>query len=145
MPIALDGETVDVYLESDKDKPAETRPAFVCRYMTMRQVLQYDKALKRASAEKDQESQNQLLNEALGIIIVSTKNMTGELDDLLSAQEKWELAYTAPMAVQLSEADKKKLLLKSRSIGANAEPAANETTKANGHAVTVPAPTPPSS
>jgi hypothetical protein len=140
MPIALDGDTVEVYLSGDEAKPVETRPAFVCRYLTCRQVLAYEKALKAAHEEKDQEKINDLLNKALGIIIVSQKNMTGDLDDLLSVQEKWELAYRAPDAVQLSELDKKKSLSRSESSGANSEPPAERTV-----APTAQVNTPPSS
>ena len=121
MPIALDGETVNVSLKTDEGKPVETRPAFVCHYLTCRQVLAYEKAIRAASEAKEQSEQNDLLDKALAIAIVGVKNLAGEIDDVLTPAEKWELSYTIPLAVQQSELDKKKSLSKSPSTGANSE------------------------
>src|SRR4051812_48709560 len=119
MPIALDGDTVDVPLESDKDKPVETRPAFVCRYLTRRQSREYDKLMHAAFHDKNLESQEGVLDKALSLAVVGLKNMQGEIDDVLTLAEKWDLALQIPVALQISELDKKKLRFKSQSDGAN--------------------------
>lgn len=141
MPIALDNETVDVCLKTDEAKPIETRPAFVCRYLTCRQVLNFEKIVSAAAGKPSQEEQNSTLNEALALAITGLKNMAGSvedvLNDVLTPQEKWELAINIPAALSASELDKKKLLSKSPSTSANSEPSVESKT-ANSSAPTAP-------
>jgi hypothetical protein len=145
MPIALDGDTVDVYLESDKDKPEATRPAFVCRYLTSKQLREYRKALKTYAAAIDERKDDEIVcgmaMQTLSMVITDTKNLPDKpLDELLSDGEMWELALAIPNTVSLSELDKKKSRVQSPLAGENSEPPA-----APMDAATVPANTPPNS
>jgi hypothetical protein len=140
MPIALDGDTVDVCLDSDKDKPEATRPVFVCRYLTCRQAKEYDNHVRESLRGDDASAQAEAVNKALAIAIVGQRNMTGEIDDLLTFAEKWELAMKIPTVVQLSELDKKKSRSKPQSDGANSA------TSATAESATIAPPlTPPTS
>jgi hypothetical protein len=134
MPIVLDGGTVEVALAYDANTPEDNRPAFVARYITALESVQYRKAVFAVNEERDEEKQLAMLKDALKIILTGVKNM-GEmtLDDALnklSEDEVWELSGAARASVHLSEKDKKKSRSASLSTGGNSAPDAKATSAA---------------
>ena len=97
MPIALDPDrTIDIVLKLDEGKP--NPPAFVCKFLTGRQVAKVQQ-LRAAVSERgliDQQAIDQL-SEALGVGLVGWRNLPGEfavgrLADVLTFAEMFELA-----------------------------------------------------
>jgi hypothetical protein len=123
MPVALDpNQRIDIWLDSDKDKPAETRPTFVTRFLTVRETLVYEQALKDAGAEKNNQAARDKLIGGLSMVLVSWRNMTdrdgnpiafnlAEVDALLTVSELWWLAYQSLHRAQLSEDERGKSAL----------------------------------
>lgn len=139
MLIAMDpSQTFELTLDFYKQQPEESRPIFVCRFLTCRQVLKFEQLIAEAGDKrKDQEGANRLLNEALGLAVVGWKNVSSDfsidaLSDVLTPREKWELAFAIPGEVVLAESNKKKSISPSASDGAaapaNAQPAASAQT-----------------
>jgi hypothetical protein len=116
MPIALDpNETYEVKLLMGS-------ATFMCKYMTCRDTLKYKKLLQQAIEEKDDEKSYEILIQALGISIISWKNIDKEFNlvnllDILTPAEAWELAHEVIAKGTASELDKKKLLWASQSNG----------------------------
>ena len=129
MPIALDpAQTVPFSLAVDRDTPADIRPTFDLGYLTCRQTLRYEELINQAADKTTTQAEdNATLNQALALLIRGWRNLltlAGEplafepgdpgngywpvLDDVLTAEEKWEFALEARKAIRLSESDQKK-------------------------------------
>ena len=125
--IALDtGQAADVWLESDAEKPLETRPTFVTRYLTARQWIKVSQLLNKAQATEDNEEGVATLIAALKLALVDWRNVPGEFDvdqlpDLLTFYELWDLVYAMLRAQQPGTDDRKNSGSRS---GSNSEPPA---------------------
>ena len=102
MPLALDPtETFDFVLDSDKGKPAA--PALVFHHLTRREVRKADELYGRLKASTDEGETEGLLDEVIRLGLVGWKNMrgrdgkdvpySGDPDDVLTLEEKWEVAF----------------------------------------------------
>jgi hypothetical protein len=133
MPISADPDkTAEYVLPTDADKPADTRPTFICRFMTKREYVTHGDIIAKARSspatpEGDAECYH-LLQQAIAIGVVGWRNMvdrdgnpvpfsTDNFDAVLSDLEIWELAANFPLAIQTSEVDAKKSALRLRSTG----------------------------
>lgn len=115
MPIALDpNQTVDVCLDSDKDKPESERPTFVFRHLTYRQRREVDRLL--AEAEKvEREDTEKALDfhvAAIRVGLIGWRNMGAldygpDVEPPLTFWEAFELAYNYPHKLSISETEKK--------------------------------------
>lgn len=135
MPVGLDtSEHAPVSLRSDADKPEDVRPVFLFHYLTRRERRAVFAALDEIrNPDSDVEA---LLDKALRIGLVGWRNMRGRdgaeipfspdaVDDVLTAAEKFELAFAYPDVVAETEAGLKKKLDSPPSPGtASSAPAA---------------------
>lgn len=126
MPLGLDPDaTVEVWLESDADKPMENRPVFLFRFLTCRKIRQVQEIRKRALESKDDAEFVKLVDEALSIGLAGWRNMNGipfspeAVDDVLTPREKWDLVCVYPSKITLTEADRKNSRSPSRLPAAN--------------------------
>lgn len=112
MPLALEpDQTIEVCLKCDEAKPAETRPAFLVRFMSSRdrrRVREHVEAALKAASDDD--AQTQILS-AIQIGLVGWKNLTdydpARLPDLLTDLELWELVGLLLEKTRLAELDRK--------------------------------------
>lgn len=134
MPISADPDaTAEYSLASDADKPAESRPVFICRFMTRKEHRHVADLVQEAydtpaTPEGDAECYR-LLIEAIGIGVVGWRNIAipfdlSRLDEALSDREFWELARNYPGAVRSTERDR--FLSRSQARSAAASPAKAE-------------------
>ena len=116
MPLALDpNETYAVVLECDQEKPAETQPRFLFRYMSMRQWRDFAKfGEDRQALEKlpFETVLDQLLTQ-IKLHMAGWENMgrdyePDELDAVITLTEAWELYYAARRQSRIGAEDKKK-------------------------------------
>lgn len=132
MPLSADPDRLAEFsLATDRDKPAESRPVFLCRFMTRREHQKIDDLFSRALAEDDPSARWQLLRQIIEIGVVGWRNFGREFSidaiaDVLSDLEIWELARDYRFAVLLSEADLKNLSGPSGSNGRTACAAENQ-------------------
>lgn len=136
MPIRNDPKSDFRYvLESDRDKPPESQPAFFFKTLSLRQFRTMGNTI---AAFEDSQKNDEIFDAALKIIgdnLTAWSNITdgpgGEvlpfdsgpesLDDLLGCNEIMELALTV-IHQQGSPEDKKKLSSQSTSLSASADP-----------------------
>lgn len=133
MPIALDPqETVWFPLASDAKKADDVRPEFESRYLDYATVRKIRRAIQDAVKEQDDDKANDLLDDALCSALVGWRNMgkgkkaikfsREALSDVLTVNEKYELAGLCVMKTQLAELDRKKSVWQSQlSAEASAE------------------------
>lgn len=119
MPLALDvTATFEIVLESDAGKSPETRPVFVCRYLSGRELRQVAEALDSLDAAASGAEAIDKVFEQLERFVTGWENMIGRdgaeipcepgrLADLLTIGEAQELAAKA-MASGPQAADLKK-------------------------------------
>lgn len=136
MPIATDPQqTFNIVLEFDEDKPAETRPTFICRYLTARQWKQ----IARLQDEIDEASRGDValdkILDALTMSVAGWRNMTDTdgreipfdlsgLDALLTMGEVMELFQKILTGQKPTETDEKKSVSQSHiSSDESAKPA----------------------
>lgn len=131
MPLALEpDQTIEVCLKCDEAKPAETRPAFLVRFMSSRdrrRVREHVEAALKAASDDD--AQTQILS-AIQIGLVGWKNLTdydpARLPDLLTDLELWELVGLLLEKTRLAELDRKNSALPSALVPAASVPTAAE-------------------
>ena len=126
MPLGLDPDaTVELWLDSDADKPIDSRPVFLFKFLTYRKFRQVQELRKRAIESTTDEQFNAAINEALLIGLSGWRNMNGiafsveAIDDVLTPAEKWELICDYPAKVNLTETDRKNSRSPSRSAAAS--------------------------
>ncbi|HUX00914.1 MAG TPA: hypothetical protein VMY35_08030 [Phycisphaerae bacterium] len=120
MPIALEaGETFKYVLRGDRNKPAESRPAFIFEYVTARQA----RAIARPLHELEKSDKTgtseafDALFKAIRANLVGWENMRGrdgkdipfaasELDAIVTLPEAWELYYGAHAGQRLDASEK---------------------------------------
>ena len=126
MPIAADPDKLcEYWLESDKDKPEATRPVFLCRFMTQRQLDRAVEFLQTAIKIGNGPDAWKAVRDAIQVGVVGWRNMRraddgtdpGEfsmdkLTEVLTNQEIRELAGLTERdgyltRVQLAEGDLK--------------------------------------
>lgn len=120
MPISADPSAVAEFsLRTDESKPAESRPAFLFRYMTRRERARVLAMIEEARSTDSDDRCYQLLTDAINLALVGWRNMTGadgrplafareNWDEPLTDSEIWEIANRFPLVVRLSEIDRKK-------------------------------------
>lgn len=127
--IALDpNNTVEFFLQLDADKPPESRPTFIAKYLTAREWSRVDELTRRAQKSESTEEGINLLVEALSVGLVglwNVKNLQGltvtlnhgasVLADLLTIEEMWECVLGMLRSVRLSEESRKKSIAPSAS------------------------------
>lgn len=119
MPISADpNDCVEFTLEADRDKPVKP---FKLRFLTVKQRLAVDRLIREAGELADDEAANAKLSEVVSLGVANLGDF-GDLDDVLSVYEKWELAYAIQTRTALEELDRKK----SRSQVTAAAPATGE-------------------
>lgn len=126
MPISLDPEALtDVWLSADADKPAETRPAFVCRFGSYKQRMRLATALSDVVKLTDSEEQAKTIEAAIKPWIVGVKNLPSD-DALehLTLNEAHELGWEILKQTGLAEAERKKSTpVRQSDTASSAEPA----------------------
>ena len=134
MPIALDpSETFEVSLPADEGKAAETRPVFVCRFLTARRWRE----MARVGDESPEALTGEdVLDRAVHALRLSLCGWRGlpveyaedaDLLDLLTVGEVWELYYLIRRGSCLSVSAKKGCASPSPTGTAASAPAAAET------------------
>ncbi len=117
MPLSADpNETIEYSLKCDLDKPIESRPVFICRFMTYSDHRRIRKLREDANAQPNTEVGAQqtytLLCEAIKIGVVGWRNFPKdypcEIGDILGELDIWELVYGYPGATRMAEVDLKK-------------------------------------
>lgn len=136
MPLAFDKDaTTPIWLESDANKPIETRPVFLARFLTRREMRKFRETLTQRSAEIDALNKarqdgtplprvdgDAVFADIVGVIracITGWRNMIGpdgvaipfdgDFDAVLSEySEFWELAYACLNKPRADAEDKKK-------------------------------------
>lgn len=128
MPIAFDpNETVTFSLESDAALPEHERPRFTTRFLTAREHARCARLRAEYYRDNDELAALEKLVEAAGLGLVSWDNLRGadglpatcgktDLGDVLTPLELDELYFAKCKAVTLSELDRKKSALPSRSV-----------------------------
>lgn len=102
MPITMDKKaSFPVVLETDRDKPAEVRPTFYFKPITMGQWLSIKNWAKAIGEEKDVDKAMRELCDKIGKYLVKWENMKlagkvfrfnkKRLIDLITVSEGWEL------------------------------------------------------
>lgn len=114
MPLGLDPQaTFELSLDTDKEKPQATRPAFVFRFLTSRQFLKVQQLRAAAREEKDNAACLAKMDEALLIGLAGWKNMgdvafsADAINDVLTIDERWELLESYLAEQRTSEVSKK--------------------------------------
>jgi hypothetical protein len=108
MPIALDPqETFEIILESDKDKPQESQPRFIYRYLTCRQwrkLSGYRDELEKLKQDKSATIDN-VMNKTIEMAsmnLVSWENIFGNDGELITFdKDKFEDIVTIIEANEL--------------------------------------------
>lgn len=115
MPLAFDKDrTVDVWLASDEVKPLDVRPVFVVRYPTVRQYRKIREVRAKLRADNEQgqlsdEAASQAMIDAISPMLCGRRNLPdGDLCDLLTVMELYELTDTVLARTLISEMDLKK-------------------------------------
>lgn len=125
MPISADpSRKVWAALEIDAPLPDETRPEFALRFMTVRQRGAVAAALEEIAKLPDAQAFPRLLSDVIGAGVVGWRNLPieyapekiGELLDILSPMELWELARMVLYKPIAGESDLKKSLSRLASV-----------------------------
>ena len=115
MPIALDPEqTFEVVLKTDQSKPPESRPVFLFRHLTARQLRRIAKlgddreALKASTVDKITDDLIATIGEALaGWRHIDREFSAESLDTICTIGELWELYYAMRSGGSLDVESKK--------------------------------------
>jgi len=138
MPLALDPEaTFDFWLESDKDKPAERRPTFIFKHLSLRQTRAAAGPIDAVSTTADTGGTIAALCDGVRAGLVGWRGMTGRdgndipydparLDEIITAREAWELWFGAATGRSPNEADLKNSESPSHSSSANSAKGAGQ-------------------
>lgn len=139
MPIALDPNArLNLVLDADLDKPAETRPTFLAHYMTSSERDRVEQNMREAAKDIELPANVALLEEGLGILLTGWRNLVDRegqpipfavqtdadgmrrvpTQDILTHDERFDLVIAGVTAARLGEMDKKKLRLLARSASA---------------------------
>lgn len=119
MPISADpGDVVKFTLDADRDK--DVKP-FHLRFLTVKQRMNAGRLIQEAAEELDDGKANAKLSEVISIGVANLADF-GEVDELLTVYEKWELAHAVLSKTAMEELDRKK----SRSPVTSASPATGE-------------------
>ncbi len=134
--IAMDpNQRHEFSLAIDKPKPAESRPTFIGRYSTARDMVKVDTLLDKIDDGISTDEALAIAVEAISVMLVDWRNVTdatgraiafkpADLPDLVTRSEIWELIYALISGARLSEADKKNSASQSVSAtGPSATPA----------------------
>jgi len=130
MTLAADPkQTYKVVLDHDKD--AFPPPAFVCRYLTLRQWRQTARLYDEFVAVRDKDPDNfaDKLVELLGQIVVGSENVGAKelpIEETLTVYEAVELLQKAWAGQKPDFEDKKKLSLPSDTSGESPAPPAKD-------------------
>jgi hypothetical protein len=136
MPISANPDaTAPYWLAADEGIPEETRPTFVCRFMTRREHQRVADLAKQAFETKDDAACYDLLIQALSVGVVGWRNIKGRdgadvpfdlssIDAVLTNAEIWEAVYGYPRAVSRTENDRFLSRSRSQPIGAPSATAA---------------------
>lgn len=118
MPLSADPDrTAEYWLATDEAKPVESRPVFICRFMTYgehRRVRDFmDKARALPTGGDNDEECGKLLENAIKVGVVGWRNFPEpfSIDAIFSRLtpfEVWELADSYRFAVQAGEIELKK-------------------------------------
>jgi hypothetical protein len=123
MPLATNpNKTLPIWCECDAEIPMESRPTFTCRFLTRHELSAFNDELEEINGIEKHDEARARLSAVLAKGIRGWRNMTepgadgpvpidfapDRFDRVLSAQEKWELAYTMLRAPRLNDEDKKK-------------------------------------
>lgn len=120
MPIALDrSELAEVSLRSDRDKPEAERPVFLFHYLTRREVRQINAWRKDADGVETVDGVEAIVDKIIRLGLSDWRNIRGRdgepvpfsldaVDDVLTFNEKMELAVFYPQLVDAAETAKKK-------------------------------------
>lgn len=120
MPRATEpGLRYEIWLDFDENKPEETRPAFICKALSMRDQANIVSVQSEVHKTTSTDEMNQKVLEGLGLCITGWKNMVDQngqpmefsvesLASVLNFAEAYELMRKAVRACQVSEEDKKK-------------------------------------
>lgn len=128
MPIASDPDkTVPFSLKNDRNKPEESRPTFLCKFLTSRERRAITDLTNKAYEEKDDTKAAELMNKATAVGVIGWKNFglpfsIDAIQDVLTDLERWELLREYPYAVSLSEIDLGKSASPALSAQENAKP-----------------------
>lgn len=156
MPIALDPtQTCEITLDSDADKPADQRPAFIARYLTCREQRSLGELIDApAEGPAWMETASAILALQLSgwrnvmardgqpiPFAVTDGKLTAALD-VFTPMEIWEIIAKARTAIRLSEEDKKKLAWQRRSAGASSATTATPSGDATNPSATTSSPSP---
>lgn len=116
MPIAFDtAATFDVYLDSDTDKPEDSRPAFTYRHLTAREfskVCSFLEKLDGMDCSVDDATDAALSHAAIGIVGWSNIDVpfsAAALGDVVTIREALELCNKCANGCTATPEDKKKL------------------------------------
>jgi hypothetical protein len=136
MPIGLmPDQCVWVELNTDLHLPEDRRPAYRCKFPTVKQTIEIERLIKAARAAQDKGEQAAaaaLLKQAVGTVVVGHRNIPGDfsadmLDEILTPGELWQLAYAVLRETALEEQRLGESNWQSRraSAGSATAPAAN--------------------
>lgn len=111
MPVSGDpNDTVPYVLELDRSKP-DPKPTFYFRFLSARQRVNVAKELVAAN-ESASKAEDGWLDKLVAVIntgLASRANVvTGNVDDVCSIAELWELGDAVLLAPRMEEADRKK-------------------------------------
>lgn len=155
MPMASDpNATTEYWLAIDKDKPIESRPVFLVKFMTVREHERVETLIQKAFEAPGTKQGNidcyKLLCEAIAVGVVGWRNMTdaegkavafeatgAKLEEAvarvrLTQREIWELVRGYPRSVSLAADDFFLSVSPAASAGAASAPAAAPTASATG-------------
>lgn len=116
MPRCLEpGDTFDIWLDFDADRPLESRPVFVCKTLSVRQCASLSKAFDAVfeNASGTFEDLHSRVCEELCKVISGWRNMGGrefshgEMLELLTSNEIFELVRKIIRGESLSTEEKK--------------------------------------
>ncbi len=113
MPVCADpNATATFHLKSDADKPTGSRPEFIVRFVTARQMREARKLARQAYEEKDDDKAAELMDKQYAIGLVGWNNYGGDfsvsaISDKLTTVEQWELLWGWMNAVVVAENDRK--------------------------------------
>jgi hypothetical protein len=126
--------TFNFWLTADEHKPEETRPMFVCRFMSKREHMKLRAIRNELEAcLEDDDKSAALMEQYLSIGVVGWKNIPerfgefapAKIIDLLTDAELYEVIAWYPVRARMSEVDAKKSALPSPSDTAPAAAASN--------------------
>jgi hypothetical protein len=119
VPLSTDpDDLIPFSLTLDEQRPEATRPVFLLRFLSVRQLLKARRLYDEFVAETDGDRENAKLNELLALGVGGWRNIPADFDaakpgealdakDVLTAGEKAELARGVMNKPLLTESDRK--------------------------------------